>query len=130
MSPGNRIQIGSSDSAKRGSHPMKIVTTVCTLILLTVTSWIRADQPNVVIFFTDDQGTLDGNCYGSSDLITPNIERLAKDGLVFNHAYSNAPVCSTARSTIISGCYVPRLGAQYHRAELPVAMPEGLRPFP
>ena len=36
-----------------------------------------AETPNVVILFTDDQGTLDANCYGSRDLITPNIDRLA-----------------------------------------------------
>ena len=35
-------------------------------------------KPNVVIFFTDDQGTLDANCYGSKDLYTPNMDKLAK----------------------------------------------------
>ncbi|SVD56612.1 uncharacterized protein METZ01_LOCUS409466, partial [marine metagenome] len=39
-----------------------------------------AEKPNVVILFTDDQGTLDANCYGSKDLITPNIDKLAATG--------------------------------------------------
>ena len=38
-----------------------------------------ARKPNVIIFFTDDQGTLDAGCYGSGDLITPNIDKLASE---------------------------------------------------
>jgi hypothetical protein len=40
-------------------------------------------KPNVLIFFTDDQGTLDANCYGSTDLFTPNMDRLAAEGRCF-----------------------------------------------
>jgi arylsulfatase A len=43
------------------------------LVFLAATSVQAADKPNVVIFFTDDQGTLDANCYGSKDLYTPTI---------------------------------------------------------
>ncbi|MDD2600377.1 MAG: sulfatase, partial [Kiritimatiellae bacterium] len=52
------------------------------------------------------------------------------EGIVFNNAYSCGAVCSVARSTIISGCYASRLGAQWHRQQVPVAMPAGLRMFP
>jgi arylsulfatase A-like enzyme len=55
---------------------------------------------------------------------------LAKNGIVFNNAYSCGPVCSSARSTIISGCYGPRTGAHWHRKQEAVKMPEGLRMFP
>ena len=41
-----------------------------------------ARKPNVVIFFTDDQGTLDAGCYGAGDLITPNIDKLARTGVL------------------------------------------------
>ncbi|MDA7915551.1 sulfatase-like hydrolase/transferase, partial [bacterium] len=44
-------------------------------------------HPNVVILFTDDQGTLDANCFGSSDLHTPNIDALAARGIRFTQAY-------------------------------------------
>lgn len=60
----------------------------------------------------------------------PNVERLAKEGLVFNNAYSCGPLCSAARSTIISGVYGPRTGAHFHRAQVKVKMPEGLKMFP
>ncbi len=61
---------------------------------------------------------------------TPQIEKLAEKGLVYTHAFSNAPVCSVARSTLISGCLAPRIGAQFHRKIIKVPMPEGLKMFP
>ena len=49
-------------------------------------------KPNVVVLFTDDQGTLDAGCYGSNDLLTPNIDKLAKTGIRFTQAYAHT-VC-------------------------------------
>ena len=49
-------------------------------------------KPNVVVFFTDDQGTLDAGCYGSDDLLTPAIDKLAKTGVRFTPAYAHT-VC-------------------------------------
>ena len=60
----------------------------------------------------------------------PRLEALAGRGLVFENAYSQAPVCSVARSTLISGMYAPRIGAQYHRREAEVPMPAGTKMFP
>jgi arylsulfatase A-like enzyme len=50
-------------------------------------------KPNVVILFTDDQGTLDVNCYGSTDLRTPNLDRLAASGVRFTQAYAHTVCC-------------------------------------
>ena len=60
----------------------------------------------------------------------PSIEKLAKNGVVFDHAFSNAPVCSVARSTLIMGCYAPRIGTQYHRKMSMVKLPEHIKPLP
>lgn len=91
-----------------------------------------ADQkrPNIVWLVTEDNSASWYRLYHEHGAPMPNIERLASDGLVFENAYSNAPVCSVARSTIISGMYAPRVGAQYHRKAIPVAMPDGLKMFP
>ena len=77
---------------------MKVVTFLIAAILLTTIS-AQADQgrPNVVILFTDDQGTLDANCYGSTDLQTPNIDELAATGVRFTQAYAHT-VCCPARA--------------------------------
>ena len=61
---------------------------------------------------------------------TPRIAELAQHGLLFEHAFSNAPVCSVARTTLMTSCYAPRIGTQYHRKHVTVPMPENLRMFP
>jgi len=66
-------------------------------------------QPNVVIFFTDDQGTLDVNCYGSADLYTPNMDRLAAEGVMFTQAYAHT-VCCPARAALLTGRHPQRGG--------------------
>ena len=64
-------------------------------------------KPNVVIFFTDDQGSLDANCYGSKDLYTPNIDKLASQGIRFTQAYAHT-VCCPARAMLMTGRYPQR----------------------
>ena len=65
------------------------------------------NKPNVVIFFTDDQGTLDVNCYGSKDLYTPNMDKLAEDGVRFTQAYAHM-VCCPARAMLMTGRHPQR----------------------
>ena len=62
-----------------------------------------SDKPNVLIIFTDDQGSLDMNCYGSEDLFTPNMDALAAGGIRFTQFYSAAPVCSPSRAGLLTG---------------------------
>jgi len=59
-------------------------------------------KPNVIIIFTDDQGALDANCYGSKDLYTPTMDALAATGVRFTQAYSHT-VCCPARAMIMNG---------------------------
>lgn len=66
-------------------------------------------RPNVVILFTDDQGTLDANCYGSTDLITPNIDKLAATGVRFTQAYAHT-VCCPSRAALMTGRHPQRDG--------------------
>ncbi len=83
-----------------------------TLLVLSCLGLVRAcqaEQPNVVIFFTDDQGTLDASCYGSKDLYTPNIDKLAETGVRFTQAYAHA-VCCPARAMLMTGRYPQRGG--------------------
>jgi len=68
--------------------------------------------------------------YDEHGVATPRIEELAKHGVIYDHAFSNAPVCSVARTTLATGCYGPRIGTQYHRRTELVPMPDGLSMFP
>ena len=68
------------------------------------------EKPNVIIIYTDDQGTLDANCYGSKDLITPSIDRLAKQGVRFTQMYAPSSICSASRAGLMSGRFPARAG--------------------
>ena len=73
------------------------------LSLLACISTLSARRPNVIIIFTDDQGTVDMNCYGAKDLVTPNMDGLANRGVRFTQFYSAAPVCSPSRVGLMTG---------------------------
>ncbi len=90
----------------------------------------KADRPNMVWLVSEDNSASWLKLYNENGASMPNIEKLAQQGLVFNHAFSCGAVCSVARSTIISGCYAPRTGTEYHRKQKTVPMPEGLKMFP
>jgi arylsulfatase A-like enzyme len=68
--------------------------------------------PNVVIMLTDDQGMLDAGCYGSSDLRTPNIDRLAATGVRFTQAYAHT-VCCPSRAALLTGRHPQRSGVHF-----------------
>jgi len=65
--------------------------------------------PNVVLIFADDQGYQDLGCFGSPNIKTPNIDRLAAEGMRFTDFYSAYCVCSASRAALMTGCYQPRL---------------------
>ena len=90
----------------------------------------RIESPNIVWLVSEDNSKHFLKLYDENGASMPNVEALAEKGIVFNNAFSNAPVCSVARSTIISGCYAPRVGAQYHRRMELAPMPDGLKMFP
>ena len=69
-------------------------------------------KPNVVVFFTDDQGTLDAGCYGSKDLLTPTIDKLARTGVRFTQAYAHV-VCCPARAALMTGRHPQRSGVNH-----------------
>nr|WP_299071583.1 sulfatase-like hydrolase/transferase [uncultured Allomuricauda sp.] len=63
----------------------------------------KSRSPNVIIIYTDDQGTIDANCYGAKDLYTPNMDMLAETGVRFTQFYAAAPVCSPSRAALLTG---------------------------
>lgn len=83
----------------------------------------KTGKPNVV-FIISDQHKLEAiGAYGSKLAITPNIDMLAKTGVIFTNCYTPAPVCAPARASLITGMYPYANGAIYHKA--PVKMPDG-----
>ncbi|EON78375.1 Arylsulfatase [Lunatimonas lonarensis] len=82
---------------------------LCCFFLLEACSHPEDKKPNVIIFFTDDQGTLDAVCYGADDLFTPNIDRLGSTGIRFTKAYAHT-VCCPSRAALLTGRHPQRSG--------------------
>ena len=72
-------------------------------------AFLHAEKPNVVFLLVDDLGWGDFGCYGAEFYETPNIDRLAKDGMRFTNAYAACTVCSPSRAAILAGQYPARL---------------------
>ena len=70
--------------------------------------------PNVIVVFTDDQGYGDLSCYGHPTIHTPNIDRLAAQGMKLTQFYVASPVCSPSRAALLTGCYPKRVGMHEH----------------
>ncbi len=81
------------------------------LALFLVPQMTRAiERPNVIIIYTDDQGTLDAGCYGAEDLQTPHIDELARRGVRFTQMYAPSAICSASRAGLLTGRIPPRAG--------------------
>ncbi|HUD72479.1 MAG TPA: sulfatase [Dongiaceae bacterium] len=68
------------------------------------------NRPNFIIIYADDLGWMDTGFQGSRYYETPNLDRLARAGMVFRSAYANSPVCAPSRASLLSGEYPPRHG--------------------
>ena len=88
-----------------------------------------ARRPNFVFLVSEDNSIHYLRLYGAELGEAPNIERMAREGLTFEHAFSCGPVCSVARSTLATGIYAPRAGFQYHRRSVPAGLPAGYLPW-
>ena len=83
-------------------------------------------KPNVIIFIADDISWDDFGCYGNNQVKTPNIDYLAKNGVIFNNTYLTTSSCSPSRNSIITGRYPHNTGA----AELHTSPPIDMISFP
>lgn len=89
-----------------------------------------ADRPNIVWIVSEDNSKHYLKLFDEAGVEAPHIETLAKNGLVFENAFSNGAVCSVARTTLATGCYAPRIGTQFHRRSKHAHLPKGLELFP
>lgn len=72
----------------------------------------KMSKPNFVIFFTDDHGYGDLSCMGATDFRTPHLDRMASSGVRFTDWYSNSPVCSPSRASLLTGRYPGNAGVR------------------
>ncbi len=87
----------------------------------------RSKLPNILWITSEDHGPHMG-CYGDTFARTPNIDKLARKGMIFTRCWSNAPVCAPARTTIISGLFPTSTGAEHMRSM--TRLPKNMHMFP
>ncbi|SHE82242.1 Arylsulfatase A [Mariniphaga anaerophila] len=75
------------------------------------------EKPNILWLTLEDTSPHQFGCYGSPDVKTPEVDALAGKGIRYTNASSNAPHCSAARSTLITGCYATTYGMDIHREQ-------------
>ena len=80
------------------------------------------DNPNIIIFIADDVSWDDLGCYGNLDVKTPNIDELAKNGIVFKNTFLTTSSCSPSRNSILTGRYPHNTGAAELHTEPPIEM--------
>ena len=106
----------------------RMVLTACAALLYGIgsASTVNAAEtpPNIVFIFIDDQGYYDLGCYGASEVKTPRIDAMAKEGTRLTDYYAAAPICSPSRAGLLTGCYPRRVGNQIwvHRADSPAGI--------
>ena len=88
------------------------------------------NAPNFVFLISEDNSKHFMKLFDPNGVETPNIEKMAQSGLLYPNAFSNAPVCSVARSTLITGTLTTRTGMYLHRKIKIAPMPDGLEMFP
>jgi uncharacterized sulfatase len=97
------------------------------IVACLASSVLAQDRPNILWLTSEDHGPHMG-CYGDTNAVTPNIDALARRGMIYRMCWSNAPVCAPARTTLISGLYPPSTGAEHMRSM--THLPAGFQMYP
>lgn len=109
--------------------PMKsaMVVVLTAVAMVTGLSGAESPLPNILWITSEDNGPHLG-CYGDTYAQTPHLDALARKGMIYRYAWSTAPVCAPARTTLISGVYPPSTGSQHMRSM--TRMPEYMKMYP
>jgi arylsulfatase A-like enzyme len=101
---------------------------LCVSFLLLISVATAADRPNILWLIAEDF-SLDLGCYGTKEVSTPNLDRLAEQGVRYTRFFTTAPVCSASRSAFMTGMFQTTIGAHNHRSHRDDGyhLPEGVR---
>ena len=94
----------------RPANRILILTALIVLPLLLPGTGLAESRPNIILIMADDLGYGDLSCYGNQEFSTPNLDRLASEGMRFTDFHSSGPVCSPTRAGLMTGRYQQRAG--------------------
>ena len=96
----------------------RVVFTLIWFFFVCLAQAKETKQPNIIFLFTDDQNTYSLGCYGNDDVVTPNIDSLARDGVTFDRHYTVTAICMASRATVMTGLYEYRHGCNFGHGPL------------
>ncbi len=94
---------------KKKNSAIFLLLSLTGLLFMGIQSCSPDQPPNIVIIMADDQGYADLGCYGAEGFTTPNIDRMAAEGMRFTSFYVSQAVCSASRAALLTGCYSERV---------------------
>src|ERR1019366_7823109 len=118
------MPLHSLDTRCRGSAAMdrrRFLQAACTAAVLGKAGLAAPRKPNIVWIMCDDLGTFDLGCYGQREIQTPNIDRLAVEGMQFDNAYAGCSVCAPSRSTLMTGLHTGHTPVRGNQGGVPLA---------
>jgi arylsulfatase A-like enzyme len=89
----------------------------CALLLATPASFAQS-KPNIVFLLADDQSTDSIRCYGNPDVQTPNLDRLAREGMAFDNHYASTSICMASRASVMTGRFEFKTGCNFEHGSL------------
>jgi len=99
---------------------IKLFVFLAALLSLSLCAADKPASPNIVVFISDDHSMLDSEPYGATDIRTPNMAKLAAEGMKFTHAFVATPACGPSRTALCTGLWPARNGAEpNHKAKNP-----------
>ncbi|MCF3651452.1 sulfatase family protein [Synoicihabitans lomoniglobus] len=92
--------------------PLRLAATMAALVFAALAGAAESDlsNPNVIVIYTDDLGYGDVGCFGATDIQTPHIDRMAREGIRFTDFYSASSVCTPSRAALLTGRFAQRMG--------------------
>jgi len=95
----------------------RLAALICMLIIASG-GLAKDSRPNIVFLMTDDQCTYSLGCYGNPDVKTPQIDKLAADGVVFDNHYDTTAICMASRATVMTGMYEFKTGCNFSHGHM------------
>ncbi len=92
--------------------------TLLVVILFSLVASASGSKPNIIYLMADDQNTLSVGCYGNTEVQTPQLDRLARDGVVFDRHYNTTSICMASRSNVFTGMYEYKTGTNFSHGNM------------
>ena len=97
---------------------MKNQITLLLILCFISANSLWAEKPNIIYLMADDQSTYTIGCYGNTDVKTPNMDRLGKEGMIFDNHYVSTAICMASRATVMTGMYEYKTGCNFSHGEM------------